>query len=54
MPDEDREMIELGFYEGLGKDEIARLLRVDERTVRRKWNRAARRLADQLGDEVPE
>ena len=54
LPDEDRGMIELGFYEGLGKDEIARVLGVDERTVRRWWNRATRRLADQLGDEVPE
>ena len=54
LPDEDRGIIELGFYEGLGKDEIARLSRVDERTVRRWWNRAARRLADRLGDEVPE
>jgi RNA polymerase sigma factor (sigma-70 family) len=53
LPDEDREMIELGFYEGLTKDEIGRLLGVDGRTIRRRWNRASRRIADQLGDEVP-
>ena len=54
LPDEDRGLIELGFYEGLAKDEIARILGVDERTIRRRWNRATRRLAEELGDEVPE
>jgi len=54
LPDEDRGLIELGFYEGLAKDEIARILGVDERTIRRWWNRATRRLAEQLGDEVPD
>lgn len=54
LPEPDRELIELGFYEGLEKNEIARLLGVDERTVRRRWNRATRRLADDLGDDVPE
>jgi RNA polymerase sigma factor (sigma-70 family) len=54
LPDEDRELIEFGFYEGLGKDEIARVLGVDERTIRRRWNRATRLLAERLGDDVPE
>ena len=53
LPEEDGEMIELGFYEGLTKDEIGRLLGVDGRTIRRRWNRASRRIADQLGDDVP-
>ena len=53
LPTEDRELIELGFYEGLKKNEIAQLLGVDERTVRRQWRRVARRLADDLGDEIP-
>jgi RNA polymerase sigma factor (sigma-70 family) len=53
LPDEDRGLIELGFYEGLGRDEMARVLGVDERTVRRRWNRAARRLAEALGDDIP-
>jgi RNA polymerase sigma-70 factor (ECF subfamily) len=54
LPEPDRELIELGFYEGLEKSEIARLVGVDERTIRRRWNRASRRLADELGDDVPE
>jgi RNA polymerase sigma-70 factor (ECF subfamily) len=53
LADEDRELIELGYYEGLAKDEMGRLLGVDERTIRRRWNRAIRRLVDALGDDIP-
>jgi RNA polymerase sigma factor (sigma-70 family) len=53
LPEEERGLIELGFYEGLARDEIARVLGVDERTVRRRWNRATRRLAEALGDDIP-
>ena len=53
LPEEDRGLIELGFYEGLARDEMARVLGLDERTIRRRWNRAARRLAEALGDDIP-
>jgi RNA polymerase sigma factor (sigma-70 family) len=53
LPEENREVIELGYYEGLGKDEMARVLGVDERTIRRRLNRARRLLVDVLGDEIP-
>jgi RNA polymerase sigma factor (sigma-70 family) len=53
LPDEDRELFELGYYEGLSKEEMARLYQVDEKTVRRRWNKATRRLAEALGDEIP-
>jgi RNA polymerase sigma factor (sigma-70 family) len=53
LPDDEKAVIELGFYEGLGKEEIARVLTVDVRTVRRHWNRAKRRLVDELGDDLP-
>jgi RNA polymerase sigma factor (sigma-70 family) len=53
LPEPDRELIELGYYEGLERDEIARLLGVDEKTIRRRWHRATRLLAEALGDEIP-
>jgi RNA polymerase sigma-70 factor (ECF subfamily) len=53
LPEREREVMELGYYEGLDKDEIGRLLGVEERTVRRWWNRATRRLVEVLGDEIP-
>jgi len=53
LPDQEREVMELGYYEGLANDEIGRLLGVEERTVRRWWNRATRRLVQALGDEIP-
>jgi RNA polymerase sigma factor (sigma-70 family) len=53
LPDADRELIELGFYQGLSKEEIARLLGVDERTIRRRWRGATRRIANDLGDDIP-
>jgi RNA polymerase sigma-70 factor (ECF subfamily) len=53
LPDEDRELMELGYYQGLSKEEMARLLGVDERTVRRWWNRAVRRIVAELGDDIP-
>jgi RNA polymerase sigma-70 factor (ECF subfamily) len=53
LPEADREIVELGYYEGLEKYEIAGLLGVSEKTIRRRWDRIARRLADELGDELP-
>jgi RNA polymerase sigma factor (sigma-70 family) len=53
LPAEDRELFELGYYEGLSREEMARLYQVDEKTIRRRWNRAARRLVEALGDEIP-
>ena len=53
LPDTDRELLELGYYEGLEKNEIADLLGVSVKTVGRRWDRIARRLADELGDEMP-
>jgi RNA polymerase sigma-70 factor (ECF subfamily) len=53
LPDEEREVFEMVFYEGLAKEEVARVLGVEARTVRRRWNRAKRRLTDELGDDIP-
>ena len=53
LPADERELIELGYYEGLSREEMARLYEVDEKTIRRRWNRATRRLAEAVGDEIP-
>ncbi len=43
-----REMFGLRFYHGLKEEECARLLGLDERTVRRRWRSARMALADLL------
>jgi RNA polymerase sigma factor (sigma-70 family) len=53
LPTEDRELIDLGYYQGLSKEEMGRLLGVDERTIRRWWDRAVERIVELLGDDIP-
>ncbi|MFQ3593018.1 MAG: sigma-70 family RNA polymerase sigma factor [Gemmataceae bacterium] len=48
-----REVFSLTFYHGWGQREIAELMQVDERTVRRWWRRAVLQLTDQLGGRLP-
>jgi RNA polymerase sigma-70 factor (ECF subfamily) len=40
LPEEEREVVDLHFYQGLTKAEAAALLGVDVRTVQRRWNAA--------------
>jgi RNA polymerase sigma factor (sigma-70 family) len=44
LPEEEREVVDLHFYQGLTKAEAADLLGVDVRTVQRRWNAALQRL----------
>jgi RNA polymerase sigma factor (sigma-70 family) len=44
LPAEERAVIDLHYYQGLGKTEAAEILGVDARTVQRRWNRALLRL----------
>jgi RNA polymerase sigma-70 factor (ECF subfamily) len=44
LPEEERAVVDLHFYQGLTKAEAAELLEVDVRTVQRRWNDALRRL----------
>jgi RNA polymerase sigma-70 factor (ECF subfamily) len=44
LPEEERAVVDLHFYQGLSKAEAAELLGVDVRTVQRRWNAALQRL----------
>lgn len=53
LPPEEREVVSLRFYHGWKEKDIAELLQVDERTIRRRWRSASSRLVDALGGELP-
>jgi RNA polymerase sigma-70 factor (ECF subfamily) len=54
LPDEERELFDLLWYQGLTQAEAAELLHVNVRTVKRRWLSARMRLQDALQGEVPE
>jgi RNA polymerase sigma-70 factor (ECF subfamily) len=54
LPDEEREVIGLSFYHGWTQVQIAEVLQVSERTVRRYWQSAVLRLGEALGGDLPE
>jgi RNA polymerase sigma-70 factor (ECF subfamily) len=54
LPVEEREVMGLIFYHGWTKAQIAELLGMDERTIRRRWRSACRRLTEALGGQLPE
>lgn len=51
LPDQEREVFGLIYYEGLEQLEAAKLLDISERTVRNRWNRAKLLLSGELADE---
>jgi RNA polymerase sigma-70 factor (ECF subfamily) len=52
LPDELREVTELIWFHEMTQADAARLLKVDERTVRRRWQRARVALHDLLQDHL--
>jgi RNA polymerase sigma factor (sigma-70 family) len=54
LPDEEREVFDLLWYQGLSQAEAAELLGVSERTVKRRWQTARFQLYEALRGEVPE
>ena len=54
LPDEEREVFDLLWYQGLSQAEAAKLLDVSERTVKRRWQAARLALHEALEGEVPE
>jgi RNA polymerase sigma-70 factor (ECF subfamily) len=53
LPDEDREVFDLLFYQGFSQTEAAALLEVSERTIKRRWQAARLRLHGALGGRLP-
>jgi RNA polymerase sigma-70 factor (ECF subfamily) len=53
LPDPEREVFQLLWYEGLDQAEIAHLLGVDVRTVKRRWRSAKLLIHEALGGPPP-
>ncbi len=54
LPPELREVMSLTFYHGWTQQQIAELLQVSDRTIRRYWRDARRQLTEKLGGELPD
>lgn len=54
LPEAEREVFDLLWYHGLSQQEAGEVLRVDERTIRRRWREARLFLHDLLAGEMPE
>jgi RNA polymerase sigma factor (sigma-70 family) len=55
LPDEEREVFQLVWYQGLTQEQAAEILGVTARTVRRRWQDARYRLCKaRLGEPLPE
>jgi RNA polymerase sigma-70 factor (ECF subfamily) len=53
LPEEDREVFDLLWYQGLTQGEAAAVLGVSERTVNRRWIAARLRLNEALAGQLP-
>ena len=53
LPEEEREVFDLIWYQGLGHTEAGELLAVCPRTVKRRWQSACLKLHDALPDGLP-
>lgn len=54
LPEEEREVFDLLWYQGLSQAEATELLGVSERTIKRRWQAARLRLHEALHGEIPE
>jgi RNA polymerase sigma factor (sigma-70 family) len=52
LPDPEREVVTLTFYHGWTQAQIAEIVGVDVRTVRRRWAAACLQLRERLQDEL--
>ncbi len=53
LPDSDRELFDLLWYQGLTQAEAAAVVGASERTVNKRWIAARLRLRDALGGQLP-
>jgi RNA polymerase sigma factor (sigma-70 family) len=53
LPDEEREVVDLYWYQGLTQAETARVLKVHEKAVSRRWLSARLKLSEWLPDQHP-
>jgi RNA polymerase sigma-70 factor (ECF subfamily) len=53
LPDEEQEVFDLLWYQGMAANDAAALLNVSARTVKRRWQTACLKLHDALGGQVP-
>lgn len=51
LPEEEQEIINLIWYEGLSQEEAAKLLNISVRTVKRRWHSARMKLYEVLSNE---
>ena len=54
LPEEEREVFDLLWYQGLPQAEAAELVHVNVRTIKRRWLSARMKLQDALQGEMPE
>lgn len=54
LPAEEKEVFDLLWYQELSQAEAAELLKVSERTIKRRWAAARLRLHEILGGEMPD
>jgi RNA polymerase sigma-70 factor (ECF subfamily) len=54
LPDEEREVFDLLYYEDFSQEEAATILGCSVRTIRRRWNDAKLRLHGELNDGLAE
>lgn len=54
LPDEEREMFDLLWYQGLSQAEAAQVLQISERTIKRRWRSARLKLHDALHGQMPD
>jgi RNA polymerase sigma factor (sigma-70 family) len=53
LPEQEREVVELLWYQELSQEEAAELLSVDKSTVKRRWRSARMKLAETLKGWLP-